>query len=566
MLRRHRLPWDHFHSLAEGRATPEVINGLRRGERSRRLLLFKVLLDAGARDPGLVGPLPPARDAWAAVVRADAVSRAEVDRLLLAPHVGSALAYAVRRLRIDGSSTGELWADVGFLHTFALLAAAATGGRWETTLPTRDGALMLPGLGMALLNEPTVPARTDAGRIWLDGREVDPPTGSPQWMPSRYLDAGGWTVCLEELDPHRDLADPEPPQRLTDEAARDWAMKLTEAWRLLSRDDAETAAAIAAAISSVVPLPATGDQETRSASTGDAFGAILVSPPPDGTSLAVALVHEYRHTALGGLIHLLRLTTPDGPPDQYAPWRDDPRPIGGLLQGAYAFHGIADWWRRHRHGLSGRDRDLADFEFVYNRDSTAEALRTLKYHKGLTDHGRAIVDGLQRTLDAWPDEKVGQASEDLAHLARDAHRAGWRIRNRRPRPDAVAEAVRVWPDGRPDPGTSTVESDGTQGWSLGRLGLIRRYLAAPDRAAELLGRDGLDQADWDLVRGDTAAAARGYLARIAADAGDLDAWTGLGLAVRGRSRTLVDHPDWVRTVHSVLKVPPSEVVPWLGGT
>jgi hypothetical protein len=39
---------------------------------------------------------------------------------------------------------------------------------------------------------------------------------------------------------------------------------------------------------------------------------------------------------------------PDDGHRYYVPWRDDPRPISGLLQGAYAYLGVTGFWRTRR--------------------------------------------------------------------------------------------------------------------------------------------------------------------------------------------------------------------------
>jgi HEXXH motif-containing protein len=59
----------------------------------------------------------------------------------------------------------------------------------------------------------------------------------------------------------------------------------------------------------------------------------------------VTLVHEFQHSELSVVPDLTRLY--DAGPDEfyYAPWRNDPRPFGGLLQGVYAFIGVADTCR-----------------------------------------------------------------------------------------------------------------------------------------------------------------------------------------------------------------------------
>jgi HEXXH motif-containing protein len=79
----------------------------------------------------------------------------------------------------------------------------------------------------------------------------------------------------------------------------------------------------------------------------------MVSEPPDPATPAVSLVHEFQHIKLGALMHLISLVTGDDGTPYYAPWRDDPSPLGGFLQGVCAFFGIAEFWRRRRPATDG---------------------------------------------------------------------------------------------------------------------------------------------------------------------------------------------------------------------
>jgi HEXXH motif-containing protein len=46
-------------------------------------------------------------------------------------------------------------------------------------------------------------------------------------------------------------------------------------------------------------------------------------------------VHEVQHLKLAALLDIVTLTMPGEHDRYYAPWRDDPRPLSGLLQGTY---------------------------------------------------------------------------------------------------------------------------------------------------------------------------------------------------------------------------------------
>jgi hypothetical protein len=76
--------------------------------------------------------------------------------------------------------------------------------------------------------------------------------------------------------------------------------------------------------------------------------ATLVSGLGEAVSLAVAIVHECAQIRLGGLPPV----TPGWRAGD-APWRDDPRPPPGLVQGVYAFVDVAGFRRPQAGRLAG---------------------------------------------------------------------------------------------------------------------------------------------------------------------------------------------------------------------
>lgn len=557
----HRLRRDLFEELCSGGGGPAAVHELWKSELSRRMLLLHAVTVAAEAS---TGPLPPAADAWSALVAAEAAAREPVRGLLLRPEIGSWTAYALRRHRGRATaSASPLWLDLGVVQTVALLASAEAGLPWRTRLPARDGCVMLPGRGMAsfpLTGPAAVDAETADGRIRLCWRESSievPPPDAPEpegWLSVRTVRVEGpprLVVVVDDLSPFRDLAEPLPPGRLSDAEFASWRKLLGEAWALLCQEHPGTAAAMADGLVCVVPLPDDG-WGIRSASTGEAFGSVLISQPTDATSLALALVHEFQHTKLGGLMHLSAICRPaqDGAPDRYyAPWRDDPRPLAGLVQGLYAFLGIMAFWKRHREQAHGADRKLANFEYAYARLQVGLAITETRRSDRLTPWGEALVQRLSDTFEPWsPGTQDHEAAEAASLLAR-FHRAAWLARHA-PEP-AWAEVVTLaaaYLAGDPSPGTFQArlpKAPGDDGfeiesvervahqrrWSLGLSMLIRHQLATPDADVPARLRDrGVDAADSALVRGDLDAARAGYLARIYAAADDIDAWVGLGLA------------------------------------
>ncbi|GAA3300168.1 hypothetical protein GCM10020295_40210 [Streptomyces cinereospinus] len=109
-------------------------------------------------------------------------------------------------------------------------------------------------------------------------------------------------------------------------------------------------------------------------------------------------MHEFQHIKLGALINLGPLTEPPpdpGPPEElfYAPWRDDPRPLEGLLQGIYAFFGVARFWRAHRRTADAAYVPLAHFEFALWRAQVWSVLTEAHGHRLLTPLGGTCWSG-----------------------------------------------------------------------------------------------------------------------------------------------------------------------------
>ncbi|WP_203869941.1 HEXXH motif domain-containing protein [Plantactinospora endophytica] len=576
-LPRHRLSERHLDALCTGGGGPDLVRQLWHTQRSRRLLLLHAVIEAASADARLLGPLPPADTARDVLVRAEESAPAEFTDLLLHPQIGNWAAYTLRRHRGGADAQAPIWADFGALHAVALVAAARAGLRWRTRLPARSGRVMLPSLGMAVLPAPgrwcAVEAECADGRVRigdpdqgvtvrLDSTEDD----VPGWWGLRRLSAGtgpGLRVLLDDVDPYRELADPVEPDRLDDAAVARWSELLAGAWRLLHEQQPDTAESIAAGVVSLVPLPTSDDLETRSASTGEAFGSVMVSTPPDEATLAVSLVHEFQHIKLGGLMHLVPLTTGRDEQTRYAPWRDDPRPLGGLLQGIYAFVGIAAFLRDYRLTCTGAQRRDADLEYAYARAQVREALRGLRRPAGLTDWGERLLGRLAERVEPWLAEPLPVESTRAAELIALGHRSGWRIRHLRPPAEDVRRLTLAWVGGRGvqvDPYRPAVVAHPQQRWSQGLLLLVRRYVAGyPLQLGPRLRALDVSEADIALVRGDADAARAGYLARLAADADDLNAWVGLGLTTLGptsdsalphRDSVLLHRPELVRAVYA----------------
>ncbi|AWW38916.1 hypothetical protein ADL00_21105 [Streptomyces sp. AS58] len=561
--RPHVLPPQSFDELLGGGGGPATVGALRAGERSWRLLVVRALLDAAATEP--TGPLPPLTAGWRLLARARSVAEPEVERLLTYPAVGMWAAHTLRRLRGTADDEAPLWVETGYLHALAASAAVRAGLEFRTAVPVRHGWAVLPALGaMRVPDGPDwgaaeVSASGGDREVRVAGRRL----GGPDWHALTELRADGCTLLLDDTDPYRTLRRPVVPEPV--DGTDEWQELFRSAWEVLTATGREEARALADGLVSVVPRPRSERFRPRSASSGDAFGTALASVPDDGEQFASTLVHEFQHNKLSAFMHLFTLYGDDGARLYYAPWRDDPRPLGGLLQGVYAFFGVTSFWRR-------RDHPLGRFEFALWRAQTAHALDVVGHSDGLTELGRRLVAGLAEQLRPWLAEPVDRRIGALADLVVADHRATWRAYHLRPDPDVVRALAAKWQEGRSGAGRAAGPSrtaahdaapvPGKPVRAFDTRAVLARWLLA-DRAGfeELRDEPGATVAgarpeDLDLVTGRTAEALDAYWALVARGEGTPENWVGLGLAARAEGDPagdgLLAHPELAAALYAEL--------------
>ncbi|MEU2271155.1 HEXXH motif domain-containing protein [Streptomyces olindensis] len=523
-----RMPDRLFAELAAGGGSAAAVAFLERAERARRLLLLRTLLDhLGA----LPTPLTPVTEAWRVLKEAAEKSPEPVERLLLAPATGGWMSHMLRR--VHGTASGPpLWAEAGHLSALALSASVHGGTETALGVPLTSGRLHLPGLGMVRLPDArrglavgrattaggeltvTGPGRTN-GSVRVTCRPLLQRTAADgdTWLPLRTLthtrpDGEAATVVLEDLDPYRDLDDHLPPARLDEDEAREWQRLFGEAVRILARPGPPGPGRVdPGMIRAIVPFGRTAVSPPAlpfvqvSASSGDSFGGMLIVRPASALALAETLVHELQHSKLAALLHLFPLLEDDRAERYYAPWRTDPRHLTGLLHGAYAFTGVAGFWRdRLAEAEGGEAAERAAYFFALRRLQSRLAVRTLLTSGRLTMPGRALVSGLARTLDTWLREPVPPAALTRARTAAALHRTEWRLRNVDPAVEPPSDGPRFRRDRAPWPDVRT------------------HAFAARSRAPHT--------ADEHLAAGDAAAALARYAERLAADPAEPHALAG----------------------------------------
>lgn len=502
---------------------------LRAGQVSKRLAQLRAILDLATPE------FPDLHDSVDALATVQRYAPDVVTELLSGPQVGAWAAWCLRRLGRDENSGGTpMWAHLAYLGSIAGAAAIRSGIHVRVRVPSRAGVVVIPSVGRAVIPRDEewclVECATGPDGVTLDGN------APAQWEPVRLLctEAGGVAlrIQLDELDPYwRSFGIP-IRDRLTDEEAARWENCLAGAWRILADRHPHRLVTMAAAIRCLIPVEQAGRLDRVSASSADAPGAIALTDPTNPTRLAATLVHESQHYRLSALHDLRPLYQEPAGDLLYSPWRNDSRPLSGVVHGAQAFLGVADFWQRERSG------PVADLEYTRHVGQLRVAMHVIARADGLTPFGRSLADSLSAAVDRLP---AGVGAPDVRRMADDLvaeHQVNWRLHN------VVPNEVDLRPwrwDDPPPVGAAAYSGDVVPTEPSGDNPLTRLAIAYVDNGDEVraLAKDPLaftarfpggDPIDLHLLDGDYAAMTRAVLARIEDGTARHREWAALAVA------------------------------------
>ncbi|MDT9688130.1 HEXXH motif domain-containing protein [Streptomyces sp. P9(2023)] len=407
-----------FAELARTRSATQSVSLLRSTLHARRLLLLKALLVRVHRQRDSVDPVVYRRftEAWRLLERIERRHPAVVRDLLDYPTTGTWLATALNE------PPGPLLdRHLARLDLLAVTAALRSGAPLDVTVDAPDGLLSLPGVGRLRTgpraghaDRVRIRARSRTVRIRPEGHARRPPvvllltdrrTGAltgrgPGWTGLTVL--SGSVARLDDLDPYR--VPPggigSPARDGTEHSATDraaWSACWRSAQTLLARTDPARAAEVRRAVRALVPLVPRGPGSSG-ATLSVAPGAVLTSLPSGAQDMAETLVHELHHSKLATLHELVPLYLPGRAAVHRVGWRSDPRPIAGVLHGAYAHLALTDLWRRAGTAESAPApwRTSAGQQFDRIHDQVGEALSILLESDELTSEGREFVHQMRR--------------------------------------------------------------------------------------------------------------------------------------------------------------------------
>jgi HEXXH motif-containing protein len=607
MLTTYRLSRGDLNALATGRGQAAVVQRLRAAELSKHRILLTALMREAARTNTVeyASILVPAYRLLAEVEnRHGQVVRS----LLAAPQFGAWVSHCVRRLTaaepVGGQlDTAPLCIDLGQLAVFACTAAFRAGYAFELAVPLRQGSLTFPNFGTAY---PGAASAWEWGRVCLDARgaRINSPVStvripSAAARPAMTDDAwrGIWRlaadsaglrfeVTLDDRDPFLNCYG--GTRVVVSEAELfSWRRILARAWSVLAGEHRPIAAMIASVMRTLVPLAKPSPTRSASSTAASAFGAIALSLPDDALTMAESLAHEFHHAILGAATDLTPMIGAGAEVLTYAPWRDDARPAGALLQGAYAHYGMARFWRQQRrHKGTAAAQLRASVEFARWRELVTQAAEVLADSGVLTVDGSELVAALRAELRSWPSAEVPDAACEYVGDLNVDHRVRWRLRHLCPDSETIDSLAAAWRRGaRPPIALPAIDAAVQRGSMPAVADNIRSYFLmlryrdperfhrwmSDGRTSEGSGSSWIDSADAGLALGDYAAAADGYLRRIAAG-GDPDAWAGLAIArvhtgPASVARILTERPEVAAALYNRLQdccqPDPDQIAVWL---
>jgi HEXXH motif-containing protein len=327
----------------------------------------------------------------------------------------------------DGPSTALLILHLRDLHRFGIAARIMAAEEFRDTLvPVHAGPLVFPGTGIALsgiqaqVSVDLKATRGQNGDIALTVEQtgaclhldpacsaISPTAGNLRRLPMPRIPVVGQAgLEIDVWDPYfRNVwvgqevfsGGIRAPLALENEL-EEWTRVMHEAMAWLKLAQGELHDEIGHFIQSVVPIRSLDRSKSLSVSAPEFPGAIQCSLDP-APMMGEVLVHEYRHNLLHAITTLDPVLAPSSPTGDrfYSPWRDDPRPLHGILHAIFSFLGVVLYYR----GLLERASLSPTNQRAARRRTTAHAKRLefaaeqIKMAR-FTDFGEGFIDGLLR--------------------------------------------------------------------------------------------------------------------------------------------------------------------------
>ena len=308
--------------------------------------------------------------------------------------------------------------EVGYLHGLAIAAAIRVRSSCIIRVPVTDGRIAIPTVEVLRIAESS---SVQMAELRCADGEIEIYPLDAVHRHRTETDGRAIEIELDNSTPYREFSRPAPPLRLGEDELATWRAHLDAAWRVLVRYHPQPATELAGILRTVVPT----SRPLIGSSSAQAFGAVIASMPISSIVFAETLVHELRHSQLNAVADLVDLTCGDD--TFYAPWREDPRPLFGLLHGIYAFAGSVEFWSTECQHSAGPKLRESTFLFAYRRAQVRQAIDAVVTTPYLTDTGRMLVKSATERIDTCGQRSLPDGVLVKVDQIMSDHRARWRI-------------------------------------------------------------------------------------------------------------------------------------------
>jgi HEXXH motif-containing protein len=171
-----------------------------------------------------------------------------------------------------------------------------------------------------------------------------------------------------------------------------------------------------------VPIGTDSPEVHRSFSAANLAGVVFLSEATDILRLAEAIVHEFHHNELYAYSHVAPIIKPGSGELYYSPWREDARPLDGLIHAIFVFAGVCDFYR-HVERRGGPRPDSARL-----RERRSQRIHQLEIglaqvsEAHLTDAGAALIASLRNRV---AEHKRDLSVDTAAPLSLERHLRVW---------------------------------------------------------------------------------------------------------------------------------------------
>ena len=328
------------------------------------------------------------------------------------------------------------------ISLLSLSIALIDGVPYRVLLPRlRGGKISLPGVRMFFCSaeqpEPTLLSLTTDGTLHVNGERV---TLNP------VPESGGFQLSASEPLLNHPSGSGIFPLQDSDIAYESWGSLLDNASKLIALHPPSQE--LSRCFGSVI-VPVQGESENThcSVSFSNRPCILYMSWAPLPEIIAEAIVHESDHQSF--YVHTRRVVLWNEPVEKQpciyrSPWRDDPRPLDGILRGASAFIQVGEFAGALLVPLNRGTRvfDWAGQRAVLTLRQSLDAISVIRRHGPLSQAGRDILESLydraRRALAGITQEPDFEKWRNTAAEKELEHDTAWQKRHQTNEKDQIS--------------------------------------------------------------------------------------------------------------------------------